>query len=257
MNDLFTESMGDQPQIDETKNYLQDLVGEDKKFKTPEDLAKGKFLADSYVKILERRLDEMRTDYLKVSEENKARAKLEELIDQMNNKTQQLTSSEQPPAKEVPQTPSLDQIESLVSNKISQVETQRKERENFNLITNKLKELYGNDYQVYLNKQTEDLGLSKEFVNDMARKHPSAFIRTFGLDASRSNDSFQAPPRTNVGFTPKLPEKRTWSYYQKLKQTDPKLYLDPKTAVQMQDDAIALGEEFADGDFYRFNKQRK
>jgi len=251
MNDLFTESVNDQPQIDESKNYLEDLVGDGKKFKTAEDLAKGKFLADSYVKILERKLDEMRTDYLKVSEENKARAKLEELIDQMNNKTQQLTSSETPPAKEV-QTPSLDQIESLVSNKISQVETQRKERENFNLVTNKLKEVYGNDYQLYLNKQTEDLGLSKEFVNDMARKHPSAFIKTFGLDATKSTENFQTPPRNNMGFTPKLPEKRTWSYYQKMKQTNPNLYYDPKISVQMQQDAIALGEDFADGDFNRF-----
>jgi hypothetical protein len=38
--------------------------------------------------------------------------------------------------------------------------------------------------------------------------------------------------------------KRTWAYYQELKKTNPKLYLDPKISVQMDKDAIALGDAF-------------
>jgi hypothetical protein len=38
--------------------------------------------------------------------------------------------------------------------------------------------------------------------------------------------------------------QRTWAYYQELKKTNPKLYLDPKIAAQMDKDAIALGDAF-------------
>lgn len=41
---------------------------------------------------------------------------------------------------------------------------------------------------------------------------------------------------------------RTESYYKQLKKDNPKIYLDPKFAVQMHNDAQALGEAYFDGD---------
>lgn len=43
-------------------------------------------------------------------------------------------------------------------------------------------------------------------------------------------------------------QKRTESYYKKLKEKDPNIYLDPKFAVQMHNDAVALGASYFDGD---------
>jgi len=62
----------------------------------------------------------------------------------------------------------------------------------------------------------------------------------------QQQESFRAPPRSNVrpsSFSPKTPV-RDWNYYQELKKKDPKVYLDPKIAVQMHEDAIALGDRF-------------
>ena len=47
----------------------------------------------------------------------------------------------------------------------------------------------------------------------------------------------------------KAQRKRTWSYYEKIRKDDPARYRDPKTHSQMFQDAIALGDAFADGDF--------
>lgn len=44
-------------------------------------------------------------------------------------------------------------------------------------------------------------------------------------------------------------KKRTWRYYQALKETDPRKYWAPKTQTQMHRDSEALGKEFEDGDF--------
>ena len=45
-------------------------------------------------------------------------------------------------------------------------------------------------------------------------------------------------------------QKRTWSYYQNLKATKPTQYWKPETQTQLQNDAEALGDAFANGDFH-------
>ena len=72
-----------------------------------------------------------------------------------------------------------------------------------------------------------------------------------GLDQQPMIDTFQAPPRATQrsdSFAPKS-TKRTWSYYQDLKKSDPKAYNNPKTIVQMHKDYAELGSTFEDGDF--------
>jgi hypothetical protein len=46
-------------------------------------------------------------------------------------------------------------------------------------------------------------------------------------------------------FAPKS-DKRTYSYYENMRKTNPNLYLDPKISIQMDKDAQALGEAFFD-----------
>lgn len=234
---------------DPNKNFLEELVGEGKKFKTPEDLARGKAEADSYIKILERKSDELRTDYLKLQDEYSSRAKLQDLVEEL--KKQQLTSSNTTQANEDRTQPELDlnKIEGLVSSKIQQYETSKRQAENFELVRNKIKERFGSNYQDTLKQHMESLDLSEEDLNDMARNRPKFLLRTLGLDQPVVKEPFQSPVRSSQKFVPSGAEKRTWSYYQKLKKENPKLYNDPKTNVQMQKDYIELGDAFEDGDF--------
>jgi hypothetical protein len=251
-DNLLDQTNDNQPeQIDPNKDYLTELVGEGKKFKSPQELARGKYEADQYVRTLERQKDELRSDYLKLKDEQAARAKLEDLIDQWSNKQQ--SSSDNTQANEQQTTkPVIDskEIESLVSSKIQEHELTKKQQENFAQVRTKLKERFGNNYQEVLKQQIDNLGLNEDFINDLARRYPTVLYKTLGLDQEQ-RESFQSPPRSNQrsdNFAPST-TKRTWSYYQKIKKENPKLYYDPKTTVQMHNDAIALGKEFEDGDF--------
>jgi hypothetical protein len=47
----------------------------------------------------------------------------------------------------------------------------------------------------------------------------------------------------------KAQRSRTWSYYEKLRKENPNLYRTAKTHEQMVQDAMALGDEFKDGDY--------
>ena len=240
-----------EPKIDPNKDYEQELVGDGKKFKSTKDLARGKYEADLYVNTLTRQLDELRGDYLKLREDYTARAKLEELIGQLETKSQQHSNSEQPQAKEVKDKPGIDpdQIASLVSNKIQEYELTKKQTENFNKVKTKLKEQFGDNYQTALKHQIEELGLTEEDVNALARKSPNAFFKTLGIEQAPVKETFLNPMRSSQKpetFQPKGFPKRTWSYYQDLKKTNPNLYLDKKTNVQMHNDAIEMGEAFFD-----------
>jgi hypothetical protein len=111
----------------------------------------------------------------------------------------------------------------------------------------KLKEKYGNNYQAPLSEQVQELGLTPETLNQRARTEPQLLIRALGLDTPVQQNLFSAPPRSgqrNDNFAPKAAPVRDWNYYQELKKTNPKLYLDRKIAIQMHDDAVALGDKF-------------
>lgn len=252
MNSLITDASNPDLELDDNKNYYDELVGDGKKFKTKEDLAKGDYHASMTVEVLKRKLDQLRNDYDETRKENMSRAKLEELIDKLGNN--KLASNEDTLVNEVKNKPEFDltQIKSLVSEEIKQNERSRREQANFNLVESKIKERFGNGSNEFLKQQMDILKLDVDGLNSLAKSNPELLIRSLGLDVPVKQEGFQAPPRTNNAFSPKGPQKRTWSYYQELKKSNPQLYYDPKNNRQMIADHLAQGEAFEDGDFHRF-----
>lgn len=245
-DDLFTPQE-DHPVVDPNKNYLNELVGEGKKFKTVEDLARGKFEADQYVEILKKRSDDFLDDYIQLRDERIAKARLEEY------QSQPQSSNNPPPVKEEKPAINPDELDTFVSRKIRENETLRKQQENFKLVQDKLKERFGDRFSTILQQESEKLKMTTETVNNLARNQPEVLLRLVGADQQPSQDIFQSPPRSSQrtdNFAPRGPEKRTWSYYQNMKKANPELYKDRKTAIQMQQDAIELGETFRDGNYY-------
>src|SRR5216684_84892 len=201
MTDILAD---DQPA--ETKDYLQELVGDDKKFKSNQDLAKGKAESDTYIKVLERKLDQMRDDYLKLDEDYKARASLQELIDQQKNST--TSSNTQPIVKDQHTAPSIDlkDIENMLSAKLQEHEVTKRQNDNLNQVKNKLIEHYGTKYQGAVKEQLAELGLSENRFQELAREAPAALLRTLGVDQPAPKETYQAAPRSslrNDNFKPK------------------------------------------------------
>lgn len=240
---------------EDNNNPIELLVGEGKKFKTVEELAKGKIESDEYIRTLTTRMDELRSDYDKLRGEYSSRESLDELIQKMTNQKleQRTTSSEQTQnANGVNNQPTYDpkELQSLVSTEFQKLKQTERQQENYQLVRNTLKERLGENYQEVLKQQIESLGVDEETINDMARKNPQVLFRLIGLDTPKSTNTFQTPPRSNqrpTEFTPST-QKRTWSFYQKLRREQPDVYRDPKTGVQMHKDAQALGEDFFDSE---------
>jgi hypothetical protein len=249
MNDTLLD------QEKEIKSYKDLLVGPNAKFKDDEELAKGKWFADATITVQNKQMDEMRELILKQREEIDARESLEELLGQLK---QQDTNSKNTPAKEVSTKPMIDQTEldSLISSRLERHEKQKIEEANLAKVRSVLKEQYGEKTADVLKSKMNEFGLSEEDINSMAKKNPSLFFNSLGLN-QQTRDNFQAPPRSSVrsdNFKPSA-EDHTWSWYQKnYKKRD--FIANKDLNVQMARDAAALGDAFYDGDFYNsYHKQ--
>lgn len=246
-DDLLNQD--NQDTIDLDKDYYPELL---EKFKDNKGLARAKMESDLYIKTLIRQKEELARDNDALRTDVNARASQEELLDRLKRQMQTQDTGTQGDQDTRPALKPED-VDSLLSQKIpsllEQYEKDRSEKNNFNEVQAKLKDRYGANYTEVLAKQIQDLGLSTEDVNALAKRSPKAFYRTFGLD-QQSGETFQSPPRSQRGdnFAPST-NKRTWSYYQNLKKTNPKEWNNPKTQVQMHEDYIQLGKAFEDGDF--------
>lgn len=243
-------------QVDPNKDYLSELVGDGKKFKDTRELAKSKAHADSLIKLHETQMDQMREEMEKLRDENMAKAKLTDLLDQWQNREK---APPQKKTKDEDKSPSMDtkQIESLIDTRLQDREQSRKQTDNYNFVKTKLIEQHGREYDKALSQQMSDLGIDEKYLNDMARNAPKALLKMLGIDENPPvRDPFRAPPRSQMNqnqYKP-LTQERTWDWYQKLKEANPKKYYTRETNVQMHKDALSLGDRFEDGDFNRFAK---
>jgi len=223
------------------------------KDKPLEEVLTAKVESDRYIRTLETQKDELRTDYKKLWDENQNRAKneiteakLQALVDQLEARS--LTLDTRQPNADGEKKPVIDPIElqTLVSKQFDEVVKQRKASENFNKVQEKLKETLGGNYAEVLKDRMNTLGISNESMNALAKESPDAFFNTFGINPPQRVDSFQPPVRSQQRmdtFAPKT-EKRNYAYYQALKAKDPRIYHDPKIAVQMDKDSQELGMAF-------------
>ncbi len=217
------------------------------KDKSKEEILAAKVESDLFIKTQNARFDDIRSDYLKLREESQAKASLEELIARQEKL---LTNPEIIPDthRDDVNQPSLkpEDIDSLLEQKLSAREQLRKETDNLNIVKAKLKEQFGDNVSTVLKQRMDTLGLDQAFTDELAKKHPSVFMKTFGLDQQVRQDGFNPPPRSiqrQDSFAPKI-QRRDWNYYQELKKSNPRLYLDPKISVQMHQDALEQGDAF-------------
>ncbi len=237
MDDIF--SGGDHTPND--SNPLDLLVGEGKKYKTIEDLAKSRLEADNFI-------EQLKTENKGLRDDLATRARLEEVVDRLASRNSQEdhddgdnhaldNESRQPAFTE-------KDLDKLLEAKITQKERERTAKENRQAALNELQRIYGNDASRILSERVEALGLDKEDINALAGKSPSALVSL--ISGKTSQERPFTPPRSSVtspGTTTTNPEPGSWDYYQKLKKDNPSLYWSPKVQHQMHNDMIKKARE--------------
>lgn len=241
------------PEDQQEGSYLEQLVGEGKKFSDPEALARGKYEADSFIQKLQAELEEARGEI-------KTRLNMQEFLDQMKQQGGQSPNDTQPryldgaePQGRTDQAVALtpEQVQELVAAKINESQEQSsRERNSQESIQRMAKH---NIRPEDLNGVCQDLGVEPSFLQELAETNPNAFERMIsGSQSQRPNpassiSSITAPP-TSMTPTRHMTQEKNFDYYKKMQREDPKRYYSKQVQVEIHNAAMAAAK--AGKDFY-------
>jgi hypothetical protein len=233
-----------------SEDLLNTLVGEDKKYKSPADLAYAKLAADAHIK--------------KIQEENKvlrdslARQKaLEDLLAQVNRKDDAPSNAINPgnPSGESG-APSPDDLVAKVLSSLEERNREAQRQANMKQVQEALPAALGPNWKAELRSRLADAGVDETLADQLAKDNPKAFFRLIGADAAKpatppAGNSLLGPAptqRVNSTAAPVVSGEKTQSYYDRVKKEMGvrKFYEDRKLQAEIHSQALKLGDRFFD-----------
>lgn len=240
MTDLFDGS----PDHGDVEVKLDDLVGDGKKFKTVEELARGKLESDRFIQQLQGELKGLR-------DELGTRVKLEEFMDKLSNSQkpdQTMDTGHNQNREGGNEVTALkpEDIRKLLDEELQKRESVSAAQRNLEAVKGKLVDSFGPNYASRLEQEASKLGVTKDFLNNLAASQPNAFLRLVGADTGvqRKTEDIFTPPTSQLQLRNPGTLERNQSYYNKMKQDNPKEYWTPAVQNQLHKDALRLGETF-------------
>lgn len=224
------------------------LVGEGKKYKSDEDAAKALLHAQQHIARLEA---ERQADRAALTERKNA----EDLLALIETKLK-ATSNELPPVvnERVPgNTPAMntlskEDIEALLETSLAKRTQVSTEEGNLNKVIDTLASNWGPAFQADLAAKASEMGVSKEYLLDLAKKSPNVFLSAVGGNTKKGNITDVLPARSSTNSTSTYTSNNTGlrnkAYYDALRAKDSRAYWSTNTQVQMHKDALALKEKF-------------
>lgn len=239
-NNIFSQTT--QTESQSQVNYFDVLVGEGKKFKTPDDLAKGKLEADRYI-------DQLVTEKRLLEEQLKERKGVEELLTEWRSTDSQPTNPKEPLSErqvEGPTSVKPEEITKLVEDKLTELEKRKKAESNLSVAQAKLKEVWGESAKTLLNDRAAELNVSLDYLKEQAASNPQVFFRLIGLDAKPSQPPVPGLPKatqTVHSFASSNNEKN-YAYYEKMRRENSHLYYSSEIQKEKFEQAKKLGDNF-------------
>lgn len=240
MENIFDLPTDTDVTIDQTVDYLDQLVGEGKKFKSPAELAKGKAESDRYIEL-------QKSEVARLKQELAARESVEALITKMKS------VSQTPTEPNISPTPGADQnvlddssLEARLLSILEKRDATRLTETNVSKVERILGEQFGakENVQSVLSHKAKELGMTGKQLQQIAETSPEAFLKL--IDANVPHTPMAgAAPRSGVNTTANQTSGlRNAAFYEKMKRENPKQYFDSKTTVQQLKDARELGDKY-------------
>ena len=246
MTDIFSDpqkteegSASTQPQ--NVTDTLSSLVGEGKKFKTTDDLARGKIEADNYIQQLTTEQKELRQAYAELESQLKAGQTVEDVLRKMQG-SRESEDGNQPGSTIAP-----EDILKLVDDRLSksrqdetrranEVESQAAILKHFNNNEQKARE--------FVQQEARRLGMDPKALKDLGASSPVAFTRLLGLSQSRAlGPNIQSEVNSdaqNDGYG----NVRNEAYYRDLRTKLGPRFWEPNIQQQRMRDRQSLGERY-------------
>lgn len=222
------------------------LVGPGRKYATIDDLAKGYLNADGFIGQLKTEQKELREtleqtlaekDYLQ-------RIKPEE-------KKQPEPTTPQPDKTVTAETPSREDLASLVREVASEQRIQETESTNIRSVADELSRVYGDDTKANeaVKARAAELDMTVTEMADLAKRSPKMFFASMNIQpahnapiGTRSDVNAQALTNSNGGRT----APNTYKYYEELRVSNPTEYFKPEVQNRLHAEARKAHDEGRD-----------
>lgn len=232
----------DVPEADEPEgSAFEAIVGEGKKYRDPELLAKAALEKDRFIRQLEQENAALRGEL-------QQRITLEEFADRVNSgrakQDEPEAHVESDPADSGTQRINPEDIENRVLQRLQAEREKERRLQNAAAVKDTLLKKFGRDYLKTLADKAEELGVDDKFLTDMAQSQPKAFLALFDAVPAQRDVSFTPPRGVATERMPQPNTERTWQYYERLRKENPMQYYSPKVQNMMHKDAERLGDSF-------------
>ena len=238
-DDIFTSN-----DRNEAQSVVDTLVGEGKKYKTIEDLAKSRLEADSHIERLENENKLTREQMIELEKKADKEGTIASLIETIKSSNTQGTDEGNQPISDDDLSKKIDEILG------SKTEKQTRDS-NYKEATQAVLDKVNGDVEAaksYVAERARQLGTTAEKLKALGEESPKAFKEL--MNVGRSTGS---PGVTSIGgFKPPgdtvtiVDGHRTKAYYEAMKKEMgvSKYWSDRKLQAQYTKDAMALGDRF-------------
>lgn len=217
---------------------LDTLVGDDRKYKTPDELAKAYAHAEPLI-------ESQKAELARLAAENKVLKDLEDarLRGRNNPDPDPVNDRQQQPDPNHQKRDDVD-INKLVREELQNASEEKRKADNINAAAEVMNRHYGNPSkaQEAIAKRAEELGVSFEWLKEAASNSPKAFLASMGINPdARPNNTPGYRNEVNINHGGNV---KNFQYFDNLRKSDPKAYFGREIQKQMFDARRELGEKF-------------
>jgi hypothetical protein len=238
--------------VNVTTGALAELVGETKKFKTTEDLAKGKLESDAFILKVTDENKELRAHLAAMDDRQKELERRVEFASRTSTTSGDTSNANGNPAGTQTQANGNQSTKSLSTEDVLRIveenKTQERLNENLRNVDARLTKEFGADAKDLILRKAAELGLPKEYLIQVAQTSPNAFFNMIGLVESSSRNVGMSSTAAGVRSIPASSNNgvRNSAFYEKLKKEmgTMKFIQDRGTQVQMHKDMQELGDNW-------------
>lgn len=217
--------------LDPDKVTLEDLVGENKRYKTIEDLARAAVHKDVFISQLQTETKELREDLT-------ARLSVADALKEIQNKASATNTG----TDSQDQTPAVTETTDVKALTIEDVEklletrtAKQRESDNLTSVITQLDRVAGGGEKTkaYVEAKAKELNTTPARLKELGAESPAVLYKLLGIEPSKATPPEVTRHTPTQSFRPNTTQPTTHDDFRELRKTNPALYFSPDMQAKL------------------------
>lgn len=223
-----------------TTTLVTELVGEGKKYKTADDLARGKLEADTFI-------EKLKTENAALREALDSEGSPDQVLERINKVLQSKGSGNAAATQVSNQSQQAAPIsEEKVLELLNTREREKVAKQNVDLYNATVGKVFGDKVTEVVQARLTELGMDSKLFQAMVTQTPQAALQLLGIKEQKAaSGGIGSTVNTEAYFgSDNLGEKQNFAYFQKLRRELKERYYEPEIQKKVFEARKKMGEDF-------------